>query len=123
MKPYSRLLFSIYQIQKDLQNRELPKMSTSAQGNVTAVMKKVTEAMNPPSLFPVHEIDDYSIAAEKKEGFIFRRINTGNKVVSDKTIPRAIRDVVNFYSKLIGITVAPQDLRWTCDLPIWMGHI
>jgi site-specific recombinase XerD len=59
-------------------------------------------------------IDEYSKVTEiETEGFVFRRINKGDNIVSDKITPQAIRDVVNFYSNKIGFIIAPHDLRRT----------
>lgn len=52
-------------------------------------------------------------AAGLTSGYVFRAVNKGGRVVSDRMTAQAIRDVVDGYARRLGLDVAPHDLRRT----------
>jgi len=58
-------------------------------------------------------IDAWAAAAGLTSGYVFRAVNKGGRVVSDRMTAQAIRDVVDGYARRLGLDVAPHDLRRT----------
>jgi integrase len=53
------------------------------------------------------------MAAAIVAGRLFRQVNRGGAVEGDGLTPQAVRDVVEHYSKQLGLGVAAHDLRRT----------
>ena len=59
-------------------------------------------------------IDVWKMVANLEEGFVFRRVNKGDKLMGESITPQAIRDIVVSYAeKLKNDGIAPHDLRRT----------
>ncbi|HEY8563790.1 MAG TPA: tyrosine-type recombinase/integrase [Pyrinomonadaceae bacterium] len=59
-------------------------------------------------------IDAWKWAAKIEDGFVFRRVNKGDRLMGESITPQAIRDVVVGYAeKLQSQGIAPHDLRRT----------
>lgn len=65
----------------------------------------------PMPSFTKAAIDSWCKVAGIESGALFLSIRKGGKVQSEAITAQAIRDVVAEYSKQIGLTVAPHDLR------------
>jgi site-specific recombinase XerD len=59
-------------------------------------------------------MDAWKAVAHLEEGFVFRRVNKGDKLMGESITPQAIRDIVVSYAeKLKNEGIAPHDLRRT----------
>lgn len=58
-------------------------------------------------------LDDWCYASGISEGYIFRPLRKGGRVQNRQITTQAVWNVVGNYSRQIGITVAPLDLRRT----------
>ncbi len=59
-------------------------------------------------------VDAWKAVAHLDDGFVFRRVNKGDKLMGDSITPQAIRDIVAGYAeKLENQGIAPHDLRRT----------
>ena len=59
-------------------------------------------------------IDAWKTVAHLESGFVFRRVNKGDKLMGESITPQAIRDIVNSYAeKLENQGIASHDLRRT----------
>lgn len=59
-------------------------------------------------------VDGWKTVARLEEGFVFRRVNKGDKLMGESITPQAIRDIVVSYSARLEVRgIAPHDLRRT----------
>lgn len=58
-------------------------------------------------------IDDYLAAVDIKSGVLFISIKKGGHITGQSITPQGIRNVVNYYGKLLGVGLAAHDLRRT----------
>jgi site-specific recombinase XerD len=59
-------------------------------------------------------VDVWKTTSHLEAGFVFRRVNKGDKIMGESITPQAIRDIVNGYAKkLENQGIAPHDLRRT----------
>ena len=58
-------------------------------------------------------MDEWTQTANFDTGNIFRSINKGDNISGDSITAQAVHDVVKHYSEILGIQIAPHDLRRT----------
>lgn len=58
-------------------------------------------------------VDRWTEPAGITEGRILRAINKADRMVSDRMTPQSIFEIVERYSRVLGVAVAPHDLRRT----------
>jgi len=58
-------------------------------------------------------IDEWGLCAGFTAGYVFRRVNKGDRLMGESMTAQAIRDVVKEYSDRLGFQVAAHDLRRT----------
>ena len=76
----------------------------------------------PIPLWAYLSIAEWSRAAAMNVGPIFRRVTRHGRVAAQQISPQAVFEIVSKYSKVIGIAVAPHDLRRTFAKLAYLGE-